>query len=110
GWPAHRSPGEPHRWMATHRDPGNGPVDRTPPTGRLTDARPAGRSPRLAGVARLRGAPLAPSRLQPTAADGRRADWPLGPRPPPLPLRAGPEQVAVRQVLEELVRVDLELL
>ncbi len=30
------SPGRPHRWMATQPDPGNGPVDRTPPTGRLT--------------------------------------------------------------------------
>src|SRR5213078_5175816 len=31
-----KSPGRPHRWMATHPDPGNRPVDRTPPTGRLT--------------------------------------------------------------------------
>src|SRR5439155_14151177 len=30
------SPGRPHRWMATHPDPGNRPVDRIPPTGRLT--------------------------------------------------------------------------
>src|SRR5579875_719776 len=26
------SPGRPHRWMATHPDPGNGPVDRIPPS------------------------------------------------------------------------------
>jgi hypothetical protein len=37
------SPGEPLRWMVTHRDPGNGPVDRTPPTGRLTASRPGPR-------------------------------------------------------------------
>ena len=29
-------PGWPHRWMVTHPDPRKGPVDRTPPTGRLT--------------------------------------------------------------------------
>src|SRR6202035_6067006 len=30
------SPGRPHRWMTTHPDTRKGPVDRTPPTGRLT--------------------------------------------------------------------------
>src|SRR3989441_10033194 len=30
------SPGRPQRGMATHPDPGNRPVDRIPPTGRLT--------------------------------------------------------------------------
>ena len=34
------SPGRPHRWMATDPDPGNGPVNRTPPTGRLTASSP----------------------------------------------------------------------
>ena len=29
-------PGWPHRWMVTHPDPRKGPVDRTPPIGRLT--------------------------------------------------------------------------
>ena len=29
-------PGRPHRWMVTHPDPRKGPVDRTPPIGRLT--------------------------------------------------------------------------
>ena len=29
-------PGRPHRWMVTHPDSRKGPVDRTPPTGRLT--------------------------------------------------------------------------
>jgi len=28
--------GWPHRWMVTHPDPRKGPVDRTPPIGRLT--------------------------------------------------------------------------
>ena len=38
------SPGRPHRWMTTHPDPRKGPVDRTPPTGRLTVTYPGRRS------------------------------------------------------------------
>ena len=35
-------PGWPHRWMVTHPDPRKGPVDRTPPIGRLTVTHPPG--------------------------------------------------------------------
>ncbi len=36
-------PGWPHRWMVTHPDPRKGPVDRTPPIGRLTVTHTEGR-------------------------------------------------------------------
>src|SRR4051812_23676155 len=44
------SPGEPHRWMATHRTAGNGAEDRTPPTGRLTVSQPGQRPERASGL------------------------------------------------------------
>ena len=65
-------PGRPHRWMVTHPDPRKGPVDRTPPIGRLTvtpgyrSVRPPGqrppRTPRRRRLPTLGAAPLSPPR------------------------------------------------
>jgi hypothetical protein len=67
--PATQSPGRPHRWMVTHPEPRKGPVDRIPPTGRLTVT--------PASATRSRHRPSARHEHHPSRRSGRRS-WRTG--------------------------------